>query len=135
VQAAYSLEAARGLGSLNSDFVDLIVAKSFVDLTAQPTNVRRGARASYVWAVQGKTDFEGAARVRLLFPPKGVSVVGDPPEITRTTAEFVFEIEAAEDALLGPVQGVACEITLTIGGQEIRQRSGNATLRISRRQL
>ena len=130
VRAAYPLEAARGRGSLNSDFVGLIVAEPFVDLTAQPTSVRRGARASYVWVVKGKADFEGAARVRLLGLPKGVRVVGDPPEITRTTAEIVFEIEAAEDALLGPVQGVACEIMLTIGGQEIRQRSGNATLRI-----
>ena len=53
--------------------------------------------------------------------------------LTRDSLKVSFEIEATNEALLGSVRGVSCEITVENAGQEIRQRTGNGTLRIDPR--
>ncbi len=120
------LESAARLG-------ELIVAEPFVELASGLESVRRGQRKRYIWSVKCSESFQGSAVVKLSGLPKGVTQIGSPPNITRQTREVSFEIEATDDALLGPVSGVACEVVLTSGGQEIHQRSGNAVLRIDPR--
>jgi len=115
---------------VSSEIVDLSIAEPFIELTSQPEAVRRGERKKYVWAVQHKSPFEGSATTRLLGLPKGVSVVEPLPVVTRDSKEIAFEVEATNEALLGSVRGINCEITVRAAGQEIRQRTGNGTLRI-----
>ena len=126
------LDAYLGTGRIrvSSEIVDLIIAEPFVELASQPAAVRRGERKKYVWTVQHKSPFEGTAAVKLLGLPKGVSVIEPLPTLTRETKEIAFEIKATSEALLGSVRGVSCEITVQTAGQEIRQRTGNGTLRI-----
>lgn len=126
------LDAYLGTGRIrvSSEIVDLTIAEPFVELASQPEAVRRGERKKYVWTVQHKSSFEGAASVRLLGLPKGVSVIEPMPVLTRDSKEIAFEIEATNEALLESVRGIGCEITVKSGGQEIRQRTGNGTLRI-----
>ena len=130
VKASSVLDPQRAEVSVTSPFTILKVAEPFVELAAQPDSLRRGQRKRYVWSVKSKSPFDGSATVKLLGLPKGVSQIGQQPTLTKETAEITFEIEATEEALLGPVAGVACEIVLQAGGQEIHQRSGSATLRI-----
>jgi hypothetical protein len=92
--------------------------------------VRRSGRAEYRWAVIPKSPFEGEAVVNLLGLPKGVSVREPLPRVSALTKEVVFEIQATDEALLGPVTGLECEITVHAAGQEIRQRTGKGNLRI-----
>ncbi len=126
------LDAYLGTGRIrvSSEIVDLTIAEPFVELASQPEAVRRGERKKYVWSVQHKSPFDGGASVRLLGLPKGVSVIEPLPTLTRDSKEIAFEIEATNEALLGSVRGIGCEITVKSGGQEIRQRTGNGTLRI-----
>ncbi len=126
------LDAYLGTGRIrvSSEIVDLMIAEPYVELASQPEAVRRGERKKYVWSIQHKSPFEGQASVRLLGLPKGVSVMEPQPTLTRDSKEIAFEIEATNEALLGSVRGVSCEITVKAAGQEIRQRTGNGTLRI-----
>ena len=126
------LDAYLGTGRIrvSSDIVDLTIAEPFVELTSQPESVRRGERKKYVWTVSQKSPFEGQASVKLLGLPKGVTVALPLPTLSSASKELTFEIEATGEALLGSVRGLTCEVVVTAGGQEIRQRSGSGTLRI-----
>jgi hypothetical protein len=129
--------AAQPLGAMqictSSQIVDLTVAEPFVELASQPGSIRRGERKRFVWSVQHKSPFEGDASVRLLGLPKGLRVVEPLPVITKQSRDFAFEVEATDEALLGAVKDLSCEITVQVAGQEIHQRSGKGTLRIDPR--
>jgi hypothetical protein len=116
-----------------SQFVEIEVGEPFVELVSEPASVRRGERATFAFAVTPKTPFEGEAEARLLGLPKGVRVAGDATKVTKNSKQIVFEIEATDEALLGPVSGLECELIVNAAGQEIRQRSGKGTLRIDPR--
>ena len=124
-----------GLGRVrvSSQIVNITVSEPFVALASEPESVRRGERKRFVWTVQHRSPFEGAAGVRLLGLPKGVSVVEPLPVITKESQEIVFEVEATDEALMGSVTGLSCEVTVLAAGQEIHQRSGKGTLRIDPR--
>jgi len=118
---------------VSSQIIEVEVAEPFVELASEPVSVRRGGRATYAFAVTPKSSFEGEAEANLLGLPKGVTVVGDGPTITKNAKQIAFEIEATDDALLGAVSGLECEIIVKSAGQEIRQRAGKGTLRIDPR--
>lgn len=115
---------------VSSQVMQLTIAEPFVALACEPASVRRGGSAPYRWAVTPKSSFEGEAQVRLLGLPKGVSVVEPLPRITATSREVIFQLQATDEALLGPVSGLECELTIQAVGQEIRQRTGKGSLRI-----
>ena len=118
---------------VSSQIVELTVAEPFVELASQPESLRRGEKKRFSWTVQQKSPFEGQASVKLLGLPKGVRVVEPLPVITRESKELAFEIEATDEALLGAVGGLSCELTVLMAGQEIHQRTGKGTLRIDPR--
>jgi hypothetical protein len=124
-----------GFGAIrvSSQFIEIEVAEPFVELASTPTSVRRGGRATVAFAVTPKTSFEGEAGAKLLGLPKGVAVVGPPSTFTRDSKQIAFEVEASDDALLGAVNGLECELLVKAAGQEIRQRAGKGTLRIDPR--
>jgi hypothetical protein len=130
VRASTVLDPKRAGLSIVSPFTTLSVAEPYVELAAQPDSLRRGERKRYTWSVKSKSPFDGSATAKLLGLPKGVTQIGPMPTLDKNTSEITFEIEATDEALLGPIAGVACEIVLQAGGQEIHQRSGSATLRI-----
>ena len=113
-----------------SSIIELTVAEPYLELTAEPGSVRRGETTEYRWKVTQKTPFDGTARIQMLGLPKGVSLVGELPEIDSSASEVVFQVKATDEALLGQATGLECEIVLTSGGQEITQRSGSGILRI-----
>ncbi|NQV25511.1 MAG: pre-peptidase C-terminal domain-containing protein [Rhodopirellula sp.] len=115
---------------VSSEIVDLTVSEPYVELAAQAQSVRRGERKKFVWTVQHKSPFEGKAAVTLLGLPKGVTAVEPLPVLTRESTEIAFELQATDEALLGQVPGLSCEVTVPVAGQEIRQRTGKGSLRI-----
>lgn len=110
--------------------ISLSIAEPYLTLSSEPASVRRSGRAQYRWSVTPKSPFEGEAVVNLLGLPKGVSVCEPLPRISALAKEVVFEIQASDEALLGPTTGLECEITVRAAGQEIRQRTGKGNLRI-----
>ena len=106
------------------------VAEPYLALGSEPASVRRGGGIPYRWTVTPKTPFEGEAEVKLLGLPKGVTVHEPLPRITAVAKEVVFQVEATDEALLGPVNNLECEVIVHAAGQEIRQRTGKGILRI-----
>jgi hypothetical protein len=115
---------------VSTEMVDITTAEPFVELASEPESVRRGERKRFTWTVRQKSPFEGNASVKLVGLPKGVSVVEPLPVITKDSKDVAFEIEASDEALMGAVKGLACEVIVQAAGQEIHQRSGSGTLRI-----
>jgi hypothetical protein len=52
------------------------------------------------------------------------------PTITKDSEKLEFEVTATDEALLGPNNGIECELVVRTDGQEIRQRAGSASLRV-----
>ena len=115
---------------VSSQIINIRLAEPFVTLASQPGSVRRGGRAKYAWTVQPKSPFEGQATVNLLGLPKGVTLIEPLPTITKDSKELAFDLQATDEALLGLVSGLECELTVHAGGQEIQQRTGKGTLRV-----
>jgi hypothetical protein len=127
-------EAGRYFGAgrvrVSTEIVDITTAEPFVELASEPESVRRGERKRFTWTVRQKSPFEGLASVKLIGLPKGVSVIEPLPTITKESKDVAFEIEASDEALMGAVKGLACEVIVQAAGQEIHQRTGSGTLRI-----
>ncbi len=109
---------------------ELKIAEPFVELSSAPESVRRGAIKEFKWKVKHKSKFEGVAVVKLLGLPKGVTIVEPLPTMKPDTEEVAFRVSASQEALMGNVTGISCEVILNVDGQEIRQRSGSGVLRI-----
>jgi hypothetical protein len=124
--------AGRGTGEIrvSAPIILINVAEPYLALGSEPASVRRGGGIPYRWTVTPKTPFEGEAEVKLLGLPKGVTVREPLPRITATAKEVVFQVEATDEALLGPVTSLECEVIVHASGQEIRQRTGKGILRI-----
>lgn len=112
-----------------SNYIDLTIAEPYVALKNHPAAVRRGGTAQIEWDVEHKKPFSGEAQAILLGLPKGVSVVGS-AHLNAKDAKLIFNISATEEALMGQYKELACELIVTEGGQEIRQRSGKGILRV-----
>ncbi|MEZ6126304.1 MAG: PPC domain-containing protein [Planctomycetaceae bacterium] len=119
---------------VSSELVSLEVAQPFVELTAEPDSIRRGETKPFTWNVHQKSPFAGTADVTLLGLPKGVQVVEPLPALTSNSTQIVFQLHASDEALLGQVTGLTCEVSIPVSGQQILQRTGKASLRIDPRQ-
>ena len=115
---------------VSAPIIPITVAEPYLDLRSDPVSVRRNGSIPYRWTVTMKTSFEGEAEVKLLGLPKGVTVREPFPRITAAAKEVVFQVQATDEALLGPVSNLECEVIVHAAGQEIRQRTGKGILRI-----
>ncbi|MEZ6055509.1 MAG: hypothetical protein R3C01_02275 [Planctomycetaceae bacterium] len=126
------IQRSLGAGDLlaSSHIVRFTTAEPYVELASQPESIRRGERKKFVWTVRHKTPFMGEAQVRLLGLPKGVNIVGNATILTRESNKISFDLEATDEALLGQITGLGCEVLVNVDGQEVTQRTGNGSLRI-----
>ncbi|WP_145091346.1 serine protease [Rosistilla carotiformis] len=115
---------------VSSDILELDVSAPFVQLTADVQSVRRGETKPFIWKVKHQSEFEGEANVQLQGLPKGVSVVDPQPTLTKDSKELVFQLQATDEALLGKVSGLRCQLSVPVAGQTIVQGAGQASLRI-----
>lgn len=127
-----SVDPFLGAGQVrvSSPIVEISVSEPYLELASQPDSIRRGEQKLFVWTIQHKTPFEGAARVRLLGLPKGVTVVEPNPVVTKESKQIAFELRATDEALLGQVTGLTCEVIVPVADQQITQRTGRGRLRI-----
>jgi hypothetical protein len=116
-----------------SEVVMLEVADPFVAFSTEPQSVRRGERVKYRWGVKQMRPFEGQGRVKMVGLPVGLAAVGPEPTIDKDSSEVAVELEATDDALLGLVKELKCDVRFTVNGEEISLRTGSGTLRIDPR--
>ena len=118
---------------VSSKVVNVEVADPFVSLSAEPQSVRRGDRVAYRWAVKQIRPFEGRASVLIRGLPVGVTAVGPEPTIDKNSTEVAVELEARDEALLGLVNDLKCDVLFSVNGDEISLRTGSGRLRIDPR--
>jgi hypothetical protein len=108
----------------------LTVAEPHVEGKIARTSVERGKTATLVCKLTHLQPFEGKATATLARLPRGVELVEPTREITSKDKEVTFTLRATGEALVGNYQGVALDVTVTAGGQPVRQLSGNGILRV-----
>jgi hypothetical protein len=118
---------------VSSEVITIEVAEPFLSLSTEPQSVRRGERVAYRWAVKQIRPFEGQATVRMLGLPVGVTAVGPEPKIDQNSKEVAVELEATDDALLGLVSELKCDVLFNVNGGETRLQTGSGRLRIDPR--
>jgi hypothetical protein len=118
---------------VSSPVVSVEIAEPFVTLASEPQSVRRGERLAYRWTVKQVRPFPGKARVRILGLPVGITAVGPEPAIDSSSTEVAIELEATDDALLGLVGDLKCDVRFSGDGEEISLRTGSGKLRIDPR--
>ncbi|MFT7638557.1 MAG: hypothetical protein ACI9G1_000281 [Pirellulaceae bacterium] len=119
-----------GVGDVrvSSRFFDLEIAEPYVELRSQPVAIRRNQTGEFTFQVSHKKPINGTATVALLGLPKGVTA--GYAELKSTDQKLTFRVRVSDEALLGQYKQLSCELKVREGDQEIRQRSGNGTLRI-----
>lgn len=132
-----SVKGETGQGServrVSSEVAMIDVAEPFVALSSEPQSVRRGKRLAYRWSVKQLRPFEGQASVRMLGLPVGVAALGPVPIISDNSTEVAVELEASDEALLGLVSDLKCDLQFSLHGEEIHLRTGSGKLRIDPR--
>ena len=115
---------------VSSPIITLDITEPYLELSSEPTSIRRGETQEFSWQIRSLTPFEGTATARLLGLPKGVQVIGDQPRLTTDAQSITFTLEADNQALLGLETGIRCEVIIQTHGTEIIQRAGQGSLRI-----
>ena len=65
--------------------------------------------------------------------PVGIEAVGPPPTIDSNASEVAVLLESRDEALLGMVGELACQLKFSIDGEDVRLRTGSGRLRIDPR--
>jgi hypothetical protein len=115
---------------VSTPFVKLEVSEPYLTIDLRRSSVERGKTGEIVGAIKQNKPLRATATATLLRLPKGVTLVGKPPEIKPGDREVVFEVEASNDALLGMYREIACEVTVVEKGQPIHQQTGSGILRV-----
>ncbi|QDT64717.1 PPC domain-containing protein [Calycomorphotria hydatis] len=118
---------------VSTGVIPIEVAEPFVSLSSEPQSVRRGEKVEYRWKIKQIRPFEENASIRMLNLPVGVTMVGSEPTIDQTSTEVSVVLEANDDALLGLVSDLKCDVLFSINGEEIHLRTGSGKLRIDPR--
>ena len=121
-----------GVGRMrvSTRFIDIEVAKPHLRLTSQPSAIRRGEKAQYVWTIESKREFAGEAEAVMSGLPRGVEAIKPLPKIKAGQKELVFQLAASHEALLGLYKQLKCEVFVPQGDQKIRQLVGHGALRV-----
>ncbi len=118
---------------VSSEVVPIQVADPFLSLASEPQSLRRGEKIKYRWTIRQLRPFEGQASVQMLGLPVGVTAVGPPPVIDRNSTEVELELAANDEALLGLVSDLQCDVRFTVADEEIHLRTGSGKVRIDPR--
>ena len=118
---------------ISSKVVEIDVADPFVSLASEPQSVRRGNKIAYRWSIKQLRPFTGQAQVHMLGLPVGLSETGEPATFDQNSKEVTVELEATDEALLGLVGDLQCDVQFSVEGKEIHLRTGSGSLRIDPR--
>ncbi len=125
-------DAFSGYGRVrvSTAFGKLEVSEPYLTIDLRRSSVERGKTGEIVGAIKENKALPASAKVTLMRLPKGVTLVGNPPEIKSGDKEVVFEVQASADALLGMYKEIACEVIVVDKGQPIHQQTGSGVLRV-----
>ncbi|WP_457795385.1 PPC domain-containing protein [Horticoccus sp. 23ND18S-11] len=99
-----------GLAHVSTQLAALEVAPAFLFGKIALTKVERGQRVKLVCALEQKVAFEGPAVARLVGLPNGTTA--EPVEITKDSAEAVFDVVTTEKSPLGNHKSVFCSVVV-----------------------
>ena len=125
-------DAFSGFGRVrvSTPFAKLEVSEPYLTIDLRRASVERGKRGEIDGVIKQNKPLPATATATLLRLPKGVTLVGQGPEIKSGDKEVVFEVQASNDALLGMYKEIACDVTVVEKGQPIHQQTGSGILRV-----
>jgi hypothetical protein len=125
-------DAFSGFGRVrvSTPFTRLEVSEPYLTIELRRASVERGKTGEIIGVIKPNKPLPATATATLLRLPKGVTLVGNAPEIRSGDKEVVFEVQASSDALLGMYKEIACEVTVVEKGQPIHQQTGSGILRV-----
>lgn len=110
--------------------IDLNVGEPYVRVDLQRMAIERGTEGELIANIEYLKPFQGKATLELGGLPFGMVQLKPFPKIQTGDKQVSFKVKATKDCLTGLNKGIFCEISLYDNGQLIRQRSGDATVRV-----
>jgi len=102
-----------------SDFVDLDVAESFMDMKIDMAAAEQGKPCSVLCHIDNKTKFDGKATVKLVgLPP---NTTAPDMQISAEDKQVVFVVTTAPNTSVGQHGSLFCQVTVTKDGEAIVQ--------------
>lgn len=125
-----NVRTAAGFHFVCSPFVPLSVGEPYVTVNLVRSAIERGKIGEIVGEISHHKTFTGDAVLQLGRLPFGVEQVQPFPTINAGDDRATFRVRVTKDCLVGQYRDIFCGVTVTDGGQQIIQQSGNGTLRI-----
>ena len=110
--------------------VHVQVAEPYLDITFERTALAQETTGELVAAITELRPLPGTAQAKLLLLPPGMEAKGSAVKIQPGDKTVRFPVKVTRDCLVGQYENITCEIAVEVGGQLIKQTSGNAVIRI-----
>lgn len=125
-----NVRTAAGLHYVCSPMVPLNVGEPYVTINLVRAAIERGTIGEITGEVSHHKPYAGEATLTLGRLPFGVKQVEPFPAVKVGDKDVVFRVEVTKDCLVGQYRDIFCEATVSVGGQDISQQSGNGLLRV-----
>jgi len=128
--AGGNVRTAAGFHFVCSPFIPLTVGEPYVTVNLVRSAIERGKIGEIVGEVSHHKPFSGMATLQLGRLPFGVEQVPPYPTIKAGDKTVAFRVKVTSDCLVGQYKDIFCGVAVTDGGQQIKQQTGNGTLRV-----
>ena len=125
-----NVRTAAGFHFVCSSSVPLTVGEPYVTVNLVRSAIERGTTGEIVGEILHHKPFSGEASLQLGRLPFGVQQVEPFPSIKTGETTVTFRVKVTSDCLVGQYKDIYCGVTINDHGQEIRQQTGNGTLRV-----
>lgn len=125
-----NVRTAAGFHFVCSPFVPLTVGEPYVTVNLVRAAIERGTVGEIVGEVSHHKPFSGKATLQLGRLPFGVEQVPPYPTIKAGDKTVTFRVKVTSDCLVGQYKDIFCGVAVTDRGQQIKQQTGNGTLRV-----
>ena len=119
-----------GFHYVSSPSVILGVGEPYVTVQFTRSAIERSTTGTITAEITHHKAFSGHATLRLGRLPFGVEQVEPSPKIQPGDRSAIFQVKVTKDCLVGQYKDIVCEVTVSEGGQNIRQQTGNGILRV-----
>ncbi len=109
-------------------FVELEITEPYLELEFEQATVQQGETTPMLVKVKQKKEFEGAAQVELMGLPAKANA--ENKEITKDSAELVFDVKAETDTPVGQHKSLFCKVLVQQNGESIEHRIYGGKLRV-----
>jgi len=124
-------DTGNGAVKVSTLAAELKIEEEFFKFTFNKASVEQGTKGQVLLGVEVARPFEGAAEVKLVGFPAGVTSSADTQPLTAETTEVVFPIEIAADARPGGHKTLNVQAIIHSPGGDIMQTVGTGEIQVN----